>query len=724
MTAVFVTLLVIAVILILMALELIILNQSLLNTASMLLLLFIALMLAGTGLGFYLLHYGYEETGILCLRARSAVFLMIGPAFFFFSDYFPRGRYSEKMRWLTPLLGTVFFLPVIPVAFGAGELSLEIGVEGFILEPGEIVFNVHYRLWYSILIALSSALALFSAFRIASRYRDSLLIYQKKEIRYFLTGFLFALVSSTAVLLLGNLLPWVLRLLFISIIMLIFGSVVLYVVSNYRFVNIRKMLTRLLKQFLAGMVFMIPAVFALYLVRRWAADLPVWAYFLIIAPILVVLFQLFQTIRILALKVTGKEKTPRDFTSELLAKMGSARNLEELAESAVETLLDFTDCRSADFLLYDWQNQCYKTAYRAKGADYTVPKSEALLSPDLLDSQIEFFDREQIHVDPRFAKIKKEAVDYFERYKIQILIPLRYEGEVISLIHLSDKFDGSLYSAQETERLIRFKNAVVRVQNELILFAKEREAQSVKRELDLAAEIQSFTFQKEIPEIKGVEIFAYQKPVTEVSGDYYHIQKTEDGLLGFLIADVSGKGVSAALVAMMIHALSSTHDFHETLPNEVVSQINDLMSSNIHASGVTKVMSFATVFCGLLDREKGELYYTNAGHLPLLVTDEKTGFSREFCHNGKPAGIFQSEEYEMKKAEIPKGSIITAYSDGISEAFNDDGEEFGENRLKFLISEYRKLSAEEIAGKILGSVADFSKGRQQTDDITLLIFKV
>ena len=171
--------------------------------------------------------------------------------------------------------------------------------------------------------------------------------------------------------------------------------------------------------------------------------------------------------------------------------------------------------------------------------------------------------------------------------------------------------------------------------------------------------------------------FAALTTATEVGGDYYDLLPLGETRMGVLVADVSGKGFSAALISMVIHTITRTQEFNHHTTDAIVAKINSVMTSDQDYGKLTKTMSFATIFCGFLCVREKTLHYTNAGHLPMIVFDIDTGKFDFIKANGKPAGIFADEQFHTKTYAFETGKIFIFYSDGITESINNAEEEFG-----------------------------------------------
>jgi sigma-B regulation protein RsbU (phosphoserine phosphatase) len=263
------------------------------------------------------------------------------------------------------------------------------------------------------------------------------------------------------------------------------------------------------------------------------------------------------------------------------------------------------------------------------------------------------------------------------------------------------------------------------------------EKQRLDQEMKIAAAVQSRLFPRSIPKsdkldiAKGVCI-----PARSVSGDYYDLLDVAPGVIGIVVADVCGKGVSAALMMANLQAnlRGQTRAYQDAYENggrplamaakparRVVERVNQQVAGSMMDA------SFITLFYAEFDERASTLRYTNAGHNPpLLFCNEKKGREsvRKLFAGGTVLGVFCDTEFEEEEIELRSGDTLVAFTDGVIEARNPHGEEFGEDRLIDLLTEYAGLPAAELEKRILRAVEDWTAEAEQEDDLTLLIIKV
>jgi len=267
-------------------------------------------------------------------------------------------------------------------------------------------------------------------------------------------------------------------------------------------------------------------------------------------------------------------------------------------------------------------------------------------------------------------------------------------------------------------RLARFKeqqqihqSALAEAQEEIIL-----ETDELKRELISAAAVQRHLL-PESPELEGLDIAAHNLPALEVTGDYYDFIPIDEQKFGIAIADVSGKGMAAALLMSGLRANLRAIVKPDVSVSEVISQIND----SVHAD--TTPEKFITMIYGLLDAENLTFSYCNAGHNYPILYRAQSKQLEILEEGGLIAGVMPGVSYEPECLSLESGDVLLLYTDGITEAENTAEEYFGTERLGQLVRENSSLNAQQLIQSIYSKVKDFCVGNLH-DDATLVVIKV
>jgi len=250
-----------------------------------------------------------------------------------------------------------------------------------------------------------------------------------------------------------------------------------------------------------------------------------------------------------------------------------------------------------------------------------------------------------------------------------------------------------------------------KAQQEALLHQQEQE-----REIAEAKAIQEKLLPREIPQMPGYEIASAWQSARLVGGDYFDILPLDEKTLGFCIADVAGKGMPAALLMSNLQAAVRGLASLSVTPDLLCRRLNSIVYRN------TESDRFITFFYAQLDGPARRLAYVNAGHnAPFVLRAD--GSHDRLRDGGAVLGVFASPDYELGSAQLSPGDRVVLFTDGVTEASNLAGEEFGEARLLRLLEDHRALSADKLQAKILAAAGEFSGGRWQ-DDATLLVLAV
>jgi sigma-B regulation protein RsbU (phosphoserine phosphatase) len=238
----------------------------------------------------------------------------------------------------------------------------------------------------------------------------------------------------------------------------------------------------------------------------------------------------------------------------------------------------------------------------------------------------------------------------------------------------------------------------------------------IEADLAQAARIQKDLLPKESPKIAGFDISGANVPCYEVGGDYYDFVPIDPDRIGVVVADVSGKGISASLLMASLRAALLA----EVRPDYDLRLMASHLSDFVYKSfGPT---SFVTFFFAELDRRTTQVRYVNAGHNPPFILD-RDGHARRLEISGFPLGMFAGSTYEARTSPLASGELAVLFTDGVIEGRNERGEDYSEDKLQAFVRERRALPAAEICREVITDVRDYACGTQPCDDITLVILK-
>jgi serine phosphatase RsbU (regulator of sigma subunit) len=269
----------------------------------------------------------------------------------------------------------------------------------------------------------------------------------------------------------------------------------------------------------------------------------------------------------------------------------------------------------------------------------------------------------------------------------------------------------------------QLEEVLARVETHLALRRLQKQLQDAnsrfEQELALAAEIQASFLPGELPDLPGWQLTATLIPARETSGDFYDVIPLSNGRLGLVVADVTDKGTGAALYMALSRTLLRTYAVEYDAQPELA-----LNAAHRRILADTETKQFVTVFYGILDAATGTVTYANAGHNPpYLFSENGSDEILELDNTGPPLGLrmFKDITWEQRTAQLAPGDVLVLYSDGITEAQDDQEEFFEEERLLEVGQTSLGRSAQEVQDTILAEVDRFVGNAPQVDDITLMV---
>jgi sigma-B regulation protein RsbU (phosphoserine phosphatase) len=301
-----------------------------------------------------------------------------------------------------------------------------------------------------------------------------------------------------------------------------------------------------------------------------------------------------------------------------------------------------------------------------------------------------------------------------------VCVPLWYtprEGlpdQVIGLIYLDTLRKTHSFEKDDLHILTALANiAAAKIEN-VRLLEESLEKRRMEEDMQRAADIQRRLLPEGSPHIEGYDIVGSNRPCLTVGGDYYDFMVHGNNVL-MALGDVSGKGTGAALLMAVLRAAVRAH-WHEGSMAEALERINSTVCQNVPEG------KYVTFFAARLETTSGKVTYVNAGHnAPLLV--RAGGAVERLEEGGMVLGMFEGVPYAEGVVELRGGDLLIAFSDGVTETFDEDGEEFGEERLLGALLRCRTLRALDVEKELLRDLDDFAKGAKATDDRTVIVLK-
>jgi sigma-B regulation protein RsbU (phosphoserine phosphatase) len=392
-------------------------------------------------------------------------------------------------------------------------------------------------------------------------------------------------------------------------------------------------------------------------------------------------------------------------------QMVAILNLESLLKKVAELIKQVIDYEMFAVMLVDERQNVLKTRISFKFDQRTQEKLRVALGEGLVG--LAAAEKKAIRVDdvlkdPRYLCCNTET-------RSELIIPLIHKDRAIGVLDLENRKVG--YFTEEHERILTLlaSQIATAIENARLYEHVARQEARMEREMQFAREIQYHLISDEIPQLEGMEIAAEFKPAHILGGDLYDFLPYDGSKLAIAVGDGSGKGAPAALYSAMTSGIIRTRATRQYSPAEMLVRVNwSLCQRRIEGR-------YMTLCYAVWDEAARTMVISNAG-LPKPI----------FCHNGAvellevsgvPLGMFQDVVYDERKVEFAAGDTIVFYSDGISEAMNHEGDEFGTERLLDTIKAQCHLDPAALKTILFETVREFAAGSPQRDDQTLVIMK-
>lgn len=339
--------------------------------------------------------------------------------------------------------------------------------------------------------------------------------------------------------------------------------------------------------------------------------------------------------------------------------------------------------------------------------------------------------------------------DILQKIKSRLLLQIRIKDQLIGILSVGPSPGQYQFSQSDKEMLMSIAGQLAFVIENAKLIERMVAEERLRRELALAAEVQQRLFPSGPPPVASLDLSGFCQPARGVGGDYYDFLPLDNKQIGIAIADVAGKGMSAALVMSTVQATlrSQAMTYNEVVQSDgwlssLVTTLNRLLCRS------TGSASYVTFFYAQFDESTRRLTYVNAGHNPpfllrahraeaalaqpvngsshysTTMNGQSTDDLSRLTAGGMVIGMFEHCRYEYETVQMQSGDMLFAFTDGLSEALNVEGEEYGEERLQEVLSSMAHLPVSEIRDEVVRLVKDWSAGAPQHDDLTFIILKV
>ncbi|RKY90592.1 MAG: hypothetical protein DRQ13_12420 [Ignavibacteriae bacterium] len=313
--------------------------------------------------------------------------------------------------------------------------------------------------------------------------------------------------------------------------------------------------------------------------------------------------------------------------------------------------------------------------------------------------------------DERF----KDLIEATTPIESLLSVPLSIKSKMIGVLSVFNKRTEENFTPGDQKLLSIIASQSAQIIENARLLEEERNLRTMQEEMRLAKITQENLLPKELPYLKGYQISVKTLSAKEVGGDYYDFIQIDNNHFAFCLGDVTGKGMSAAMLMANMQAALRSQVLNGCSCTDSLANSNNLLCVS------TEPTKFVTLFLGILNSDTNEICFSNAGHDPPFhftksgLTILKTG--------GMLLGAFPDSQYEQEKIIMEPGDLLIIFSDGITDAMNSENQEFGEKKLKDIISDYKSADPELIIDKIISATRAHTGDIPQFDDMTLLIIK-
>lgn len=317
-----------------------------------------------------------------------------------------------------------------------------------------------------------------------------------------------------------------------------------------------------------------------------------------------------------------------------------------------------------------------------------------------------------------YDSVSSELRNEMKEFKSIAIAPLKLHGEINGFLFTARQKDVN-FDEDEKKSLQAFADyATVALENAKLL-AESIEKERLEKELDVARDIQRKILPDNVPQSNNFKVAALFVPAFEVGGDYYDFFELENDRLGFIVADVSGKGISASFIMAEVKGIFESLSKLILNPRDLLIKVNEILKDSLDKK------SFVTVIYGVLNKQSGEINFARAGHPPVLLCSDSR------IERLQPGGIGIGLDYtngfanSLKEMQIvlKNDDILAFYSDGIPEAKNARDDDFGYERFEQIILQNKNKNLDEITNILMHDLTLFSKDHSQHDDITLVLIK-
>lgn len=497
------------------------------------------------------------------------------------------------------------------------------------------------------------------------------------------------------------------------------GSIV-WAIVRYRFMDVRLIVRQSLvytftSALVVGAYVLILKQFGQIVRSLFGSDIPVLDVFFIILALF--LFQpVMSQVDDLIKRFFIRDKSDyRNISENFSRQVASVFGTEDLFALTFDVL--------KNQMLFERAYICLRKSKGDKQLCFMAEATEDSSSAAYLDAEESFLNAlSRRHNLANFDELANESpmsetVQFLKKLRVRYVVPLASGEGFLGFLAVTDKVTGYRLNYEDITSLSTIGSQLSVAITTFKLYQESLEKQRLEEEMNFARAIQRDLLPKQFPSGLDFGISAYSEPSLQVGGDYYDFINTQRNTIGIVLADVSGKGMPAALLASQLHAAIRSEVRHDIDLSEMLANVNELVYQSSSSE------KFATLFFADFDPQTRVLKFANAGHnYPIHLSD--SGKPDTLEEGGLLLGAFSGAKYDQSEVKLARNDVVLFYTDGLNEAENPEEEQYGEERIIELLADCRDLSPDEIRNRIVENVKNFSGDAHLQDDMTLIVLKV
>src|ERR1700733_16239417 len=411
---------------------------------------------------------------------------------------------------------------------------------------------------------------------------------------------------------------------------------------------------------------------------------------------------------------------------EVARTLGAGLSLEDVLTTVVDSAIGLTRTERGVLLLVNGVGELQTSVARDANHN-SIPHDQVKVSSGVLrrvvNSRRELIvtdTGEDASMGQSVANMKLHTVVAIPVEKLPTIEALdatisTRQGELLGVLYLDSHTASSAFSELDREVLRTLAREAANVIENARLFSASRDKARLDHEVEIASQIQRQLLPKGFPKKPEFEVDGFTLACHSVGGDCYDFVELTGGRHGFFVGDISGKGISASLLASVLQGVIYTTAALDVSPADLVARVNQFFTER------SAEERYATLFYGVLDMT-GKIKYVNAGHVPPLIRRKDRSLEALESVN-LPAGLFPDTEFTGAVAQMYPGDYMVIYTDGVTEATNVAGELLEDAGLRKLLQEFNGQTVQELSEAIRGGVQTFTGGAPQSDDVTLVVIQ-